>query len=74
MKDRKSLQLKIVLLNQSTNLQKKEELMSVKRISKVEELFPALYEIGEKKNTLPMELRGWVNILDLYVKLRYKEL
>ena len=44
--------------------------MSVKRISKVEELFPALYEIGSFKNELPMELRGWVNVLDLYVQLR----
>ena len=44
--------------------------MSVKRISEVEELFPALYEIGSHKNMLPMELRGWVNVLELYVQLR----
>jgi len=44
--------------------------MSVKRISKAEELFPALYEIGSHKNMLPMELRGWVNVLELYVQLR----
>lgn len=48
--------------------------MSLKRISKVEELFPALYEIGSKKNMLPMELRGWVNILDLHVQLRNMDL
>ena len=48
--------------------------MTVKRISKVEELFPALYEIGSNKNMLPMELRGWVNVLDLYVQLRYVQL
>ena len=48
--------------------------MIVKRISKVEELFPALYEIGSNKNMLPMELRGWVNVLDLYVQLRYVQL
>ncbi len=42
----------------------------MKRISKVEELFPALYEIGSHKNVLPTELRGWVNILGLYVQLR----
>ncbi len=48
--------------------------MSVRRISKVEELFPALYEIGSKKNELPTELRGWVNILGLYVQLRYTDL
>jgi len=47
--------------------------MSIKRISKVEELFPVLYEIGSNKNKLPMGLRGWVNILELYVQLRYKE-
>ena len=48
--------------------------MSVKRISKVEELFPALYEIGSNKNMLPIELRGWVNTLELYVQLRYVQL
>lgn len=42
--------------------------MGVKIFSKVEELFPALYEIGEHKNRLPVELRGWVNILGLYVQ------
>ena len=49
-------------------------IMSVKRISKVEELLPALYEIGTNKNRLPTELRGWVNVLGLYVQLRYKDL
>jgi hypothetical protein len=44
--------------------------MSVKRIYNVDELFPALYYIGNKKNELPMEMRGWVNILELYVQLR----
>ena len=48
--------------------------MSVKRISKVDELFPALYFIGMHKNELPTELRGWVNILDLSVQLRHVEL
>ena len=48
--------------------------MSVKRVSKVDELLPALYFIGMHKNELPTELRGWVNILDLYVQLRYAEL
>ena len=48
--------------------------MSVKRISNVDELLPALYFIGMHKNDLPTELRGWVNILDLYVQLRYVEL
>jgi len=48
--------------------------MSVKRISKVEELLPALYEIGTNKNRLPKEVRGWVNILGLYVQLRYTDL
>ena len=48
--------------------------MSVKRISKVEELLPALYEIGSNKNKLPTGLRGWVNILELYVQLRYVQL
>lgn len=42
----------------------------VKRISEVKELFPALYEIGKHKNWLPMELRGRVNVLGLYVQLR----
>ena len=46
----------------------------MKRISKAEELFPALYEIGSHKNMLPMELRGWVNVLELYVQLRHVEL
>ena len=46
--------------------------MSVKRISKIEELFPALYEIGKHKKPiwLPTELQGWVNVLGLYVQLR----
>jgi len=48
--------------------------MSVKRIRKVDELFPALYFIGEHKNELPTELRGWVNVLGLYVQLRYVQL
>lgn len=48
--------------------------MSVTRISKVEELLPALYDIGTNKNRLPMEVRGWVNVLDLYVQLRYTDL
>jgi len=48
--------------------------MPVKRISEVDELVPALYFIGTHKNELPAELRGWVNILDLYVQLRYVEL
>ena len=48
--------------------------MSVKSISKVEELFPALYEIGSNKNMLPIELRGWVNVLGLYIQLRYVQL
>lgn len=48
--------------------------MSVRRISKVEELLPALYEIGTNKNELPMELRGWVNVLELYVQLRHTDL
>ena len=48
--------------------------MSVKRISEVKELFPALYEIGKYKNELPMELRGWVNILGLHVQLRWMDL
>ena len=48
--------------------------MSVKRISDVDELLPALYFIGTHKNELPAELRGWVNILDLHVQLRYVEL
>ncbi len=42
----------------------------MRRINKIEELFPALYEIGKHKNWLPMELRGWVNVLDLHVQLR----
>jgi hypothetical protein len=46
----------------------------VRRISEVEELFPALYSIGEYKNQLPMELKGWVNILDLHVQLKYTQL
>jgi hypothetical protein len=53
---------------------RKEKLTSVKRVSKVDELLPALYFIGTHKNELPTELRGWVNILDLYVQLRYVEL
>ena len=48
--------------------------MSVKIISKVDELFPTLYEIGSRKNMLPMELRGWVNVLELYVQLRHVDL
>jgi len=48
--------------------------MSVKRISEIKELYPALYEIGKHKNELPMELRSWVNILGLYVQLRYIDL
>ena len=47
--------------------------MPVKRISKVDELLPALHFIGRHKNELPTELRGWVNILDLYVQLRHVE-
>lgn len=48
--------------------------MSITIINKVEELFPTLYEIGMHKNELPMELRGWVNILELYVQLRETQL
>jgi len=48
--------------------------MSVRRIGKVEELLPALYEIGTNKNRLPMAVRGWVNVLGLYVQLRYMNL
>jgi len=48
--------------------------MSVRKISKPEELFPALYEIGNHKNMLPVELRGWMNVLELYVQLRYMDL
>ncbi len=44
--------------------------MLTRKISNIEELFPALYEIGEHKNWLPIELRGWVNVLGLYVQLR----
>jgi len=43
---------------------------SVRRICKVSELFPALYQIGFYKNQLPMELRGRVNALELYVQLK----
>jgi hypothetical protein len=48
--------------------------MSVTRISKAEELLPSLYEIGTNKNRLPTELRGWVNVLELYVQLQYRDL
>ncbi len=48
--------------------------MSVRRISKAEELLPTLYEIGTNKNRLPMELRGWVNVLELYVQLQHTDL
>jgi hypothetical protein len=48
--------------------------MPLRRICKVNELLPALYFIGTHKNELPPELRGWVNILDLYVQLRHIEL
>jgi len=37
-------------------------------ISNLEELLPALYDIGNDKNMLPVELRGWVNALGLYVQ------
>ena len=43
--------------------------MSVKIISKVDELFPALYEIGKHRNWLPMELRGWVKVLGRHTHL-----
>jgi len=52
----------------------KEGLMPLRTICKVDELLPALYFIGTHKNELPPELRGWVNILDLYVQLRHIEL
>jgi len=48
--------------------------MSIKRISKADDLFPVLYEIGSHKNMLPMELRGWVSVLELYVQLRHVDL
>lgn len=49
-------------------LHKRGELMSLKMISNLEELLPALYDIGNDKNMLPVELRGWVNALGLYVQ------
>lgn len=48
--------------------------MPIKRISELDELFPVLYQIGSNKNMLPMELRGWINILGLCVQLRYVQL
>ena len=47
--------------------------MSVRRVSKVEELLPALHEIGTNKNRLPSGLRGWVDVLELCVDLRYTD-
>ncbi len=44
------------------------ETMSVRKISSVDELFPALYHIGKNKNFLPTNLKGWVNVLGLYVQ------
>ncbi|MFH1381545.1 MAG: hypothetical protein ABIH70_01480 [Chloroflexota bacterium] len=42
--------------------------MLVGKISDVGELFPALHHIAENKNNLSMQVRGWVNILGLYVQ------
>lgn len=42
--------------------------MLTSKVSSVDELFPALYHIGTNKNFLPMKLRGWVNVLGLYVQ------
>ncbi|MBA7562377.1 MAG: hypothetical protein GH159_01060 [Dehalococcoidia bacterium] len=42
--------------------------MPVSKVSSVDELFPALRHIGTSKNFLPTKLRGWVNILGLYVQ------
>jgi len=41
----------------------------IEKITTVDRLFPSLYHIGMYKNLLPIELRGWVNILGLYVQL-----
>lgn len=42
--------------------------MLVRKVSSVDELFPTLYNIGRDKKLLPTKLRGWVNILGLYVQ------
>ena len=42
--------------------------MLVSHVSSVGELFPALRHIGTNKNFLPTILRGWVNVLGLYVQ------
>lgn len=44
------------------------ETMSVSKVSSLDELFPALYQIGTNKNFLPNKLKGWVNVLGLYVQ------
>ena len=42
--------------------------MLIAKISNINDLYFALYEIGTKKKELPEQLRGWVNILGLYVQ------
>jgi len=44
-------------------------MIEVEKITTVDKLFPALRHIGTNKNFLPNKLRGWVNILGLYVQL-----
>ncbi|MFC2027186.1 hypothetical protein ACFLU3_00730 [Chloroflexota bacterium] len=43
--------------------------MQMRKIDTVEELFPILDRIGDFKNSLHPNLRGWVNSMGLYVQL-----
>ncbi len=40
----------------------------IEKVASIEKLFPLLESIALNKNSLPLELRGWVNILGLYVQ------
>jgi len=42
--------------------------MNARKISEINELFPALYHIGSIREDLPEKLKDWVCILGLYVK------
>jgi hypothetical protein len=40
----------------------------IEKLNAIDDLYIALYEIGTKKSELPIQLRGWINSLGLYVQ------
>ena len=42
--------------------------MSLRRISEVKDILPALWIMGVWRNVLPLQLRGWGDALGLYVR------